>query len=345
MEDAGKLMALASFSNRSTPSVEEGRLLNFLLDGPRRELSAYQDLAKSRHYNVGMDDQEFRNFAGIYSDKIFDVFYQFAQANMKKRLPLVIAGGCGLNCDWNTKWNETSLFAEVFDWYQKAAEQGLAQAQLNLAVLYLDGKGVESDPTVAARWLLKAAQQGLIEAQYDLGLLYEFGRGVAADREVAVAWYKKAAAQGDAQAKSKLAAFSAPAAAVSTREQSRSMPSSPSSPVAVPQSPNQILATAKAVGVAPGAIVCPDHATVAFMYRWYVDHWTDVMQDRFTAGQSQLLRGAPTSAPPPERYGCALLPPGTAVLLERGNVVPVVSAKLANGKTVRGVTLPAMVGP
>lgn len=114
VEDAGKLMALASFSNRSTPSAEERKLLDFLLNGPRRELSAYRDIEKSRHYNVGLDDQEFRNFAGIYSDKIFDVFYQFAQANMKKGLPLVIAGGCGLNCDWNTKWKETNLFSEVF---------------------------------------------------------------------------------------------------------------------------------------------------------------------------------------------------------------------------------------
>jgi len=114
VEDAGKLMALASFSKRSTPSPEERKLLEFLLEGPRRELSAYHDLEKSRHYNVGVDDPDFRNFAGIYSDKIFDVFYQFAQANMRKRLPLVIAGGCGLNCDWNTKWKETELFAEVF---------------------------------------------------------------------------------------------------------------------------------------------------------------------------------------------------------------------------------------
>jgi predicted NodU family carbamoyl transferase len=63
---------------------------------------------------VGVDDPEFRNFAGIFSDKIFDIFYQFAKANMKKRIPLIIAGGCGLNCDWNTKWKETGLFPEVF---------------------------------------------------------------------------------------------------------------------------------------------------------------------------------------------------------------------------------------
>jgi predicted NodU family carbamoyl transferase len=114
VEDAGKLMALASFSNRSTPLTEERKLLDFLLDGPYRKLSAYQDLGKSRYYNVGVDDPDFRNFAGIFSDKIFDVFYQFAKSNMTKGFPLLIAGGCGLNCDWNTKWKETGLFAEVF---------------------------------------------------------------------------------------------------------------------------------------------------------------------------------------------------------------------------------------
>jgi hydroxymethyl cephem carbamoyltransferase len=114
VEDAGKLMALASFSNRSRPSVKEEKLLDFLLEGPYRELSAYEGLEHSPHYNVGVDDPEFRNFAGIFSDKIFDMFYQFAKANMKKGTPLVIAGGCGLNCDWNSKWKETRLFTEVF---------------------------------------------------------------------------------------------------------------------------------------------------------------------------------------------------------------------------------------
>ncbi len=112
--DAGKLMALASFSNRSTPSAEEKKLIDFLLGSAHVRLSLYEDLKDSRYYNVGVDDPEFRNFAGIFSDKIFDIFYQFAKANMKKRMPLIIAGGCGLNCDWNTKWKETGLFPEVF---------------------------------------------------------------------------------------------------------------------------------------------------------------------------------------------------------------------------------------
>ena len=112
--DAGKLMALASFSNRSTPTVEEQRLISFLLDTTHLDVNPYVNLEHSTYYNVGLADPEFRNFTGIFSDKIFDVFYQFAKTNMKKSLPLLIAGGCGLNCDWNTKWKETQLFPEVF---------------------------------------------------------------------------------------------------------------------------------------------------------------------------------------------------------------------------------------
>jgi len=112
--DAGKLMALASFSNRSTPSAEEKKLIDFLIGSQHVQLNLYEDIDHSRYHNMGVDDPEFRNFAGIFSDKIFDIFYQFAKANMKKRMPLIIAGGCGLNCDWNTKWKQSGLFTEVF---------------------------------------------------------------------------------------------------------------------------------------------------------------------------------------------------------------------------------------
>jgi hydroxymethyl cephem carbamoyltransferase len=78
--DAGKLMALASFSVRSTPSAEETRLMDFLLqDGLYLKLSAHQDITRARYHDVGVEDPEFRNFAGIFSDRIFDVFHQFAK--------------------------------------------------------------------------------------------------------------------------------------------------------------------------------------------------------------------------------------------------------------------------
>jgi hydroxymethyl cephem carbamoyltransferase len=33
---------------------------------------------------------------------------------MKDGLPLLISGGCGLNCDWNSLWRNSGLFADTF---------------------------------------------------------------------------------------------------------------------------------------------------------------------------------------------------------------------------------------
>lgn len=113
--DAGKLMALASFSKRSEPSHEEEKIIAFLMqDCLHLKPKECEALRHYRHYNIGLDDTEFRNFAGIVSDRIFDRFYQYAKMNLKRGMPLLITGGCGLNCDWNTKWRETNLFSEVF---------------------------------------------------------------------------------------------------------------------------------------------------------------------------------------------------------------------------------------
>lgn len=113
--DAGKLMALASFSKRSKPFDDEEKIIAFLMqDCQHLKPKECEALRHCRHYNVGLDDPEFRNFAGIFSENIFDRFYQYAKSNMKGGMPLLITGGCGLNCDWNTKWRATNLFSEVF---------------------------------------------------------------------------------------------------------------------------------------------------------------------------------------------------------------------------------------
>lgn len=112
--DAGKLMALASFSNRSIATVEEQALLELLLDGPYRKLSDYPELQQAPHLDVGVEDASFRDFAGIYSDAIFARFERFAREHLDPGQPLLIAGGCGLNCDWNSKWVDSGLFSQVF---------------------------------------------------------------------------------------------------------------------------------------------------------------------------------------------------------------------------------------
>lgn len=113
--DAGKLMALASFARRNTPTDAEEKIISFLMqDCAHLKPKECEALKNSPHYNVGVEDPEFRNFAGIVSDRIFDRFFHFAEKKMRKKLPLLITGGCGLNCDWNTKWRSSNLFADVF---------------------------------------------------------------------------------------------------------------------------------------------------------------------------------------------------------------------------------------
>ena len=51
------------------------------------------------------------------------------------------------------------------EWYRKAAEQGLEEAQYNLGKAYINGEGVEKNPSMAIAWWRKAAVQGYARAQ------------------------------------------------------------------------------------------------------------------------------------------------------------------------------------
>ena len=62
----------------------------------------------------GVESQEFKDFSYYFSQTIFDRFYQDAKKYVTKKIPLLITGGCGLNCDWNTQWKECGLFSDVF---------------------------------------------------------------------------------------------------------------------------------------------------------------------------------------------------------------------------------------
>lgn len=62
---------------------------------------------------------------------------------------------------------------QAFEWAEKAAEQGDAQAQCYLGRCYKDGLGVEADKNTAIEWYKKAAEQGDAEAQCELGKCYD----------------------------------------------------------------------------------------------------------------------------------------------------------------------------
>ena len=86
--------------------------------------------------------------------------------------------------------------AEAVRWFRLAADQGHAYAQLSLGVMYADGRGVPEDDAEAVRWLRLAADQGLAGAQHRLGLMYANGRGVLQDNVTAHMWFNIAGANG-----------------------------------------------------------------------------------------------------------------------------------------------------
>ncbi|HVL71856.1 MAG TPA: tetratricopeptide repeat protein [Beijerinckiaceae bacterium] len=69
-----------------------------------------------------------------------------------------------------------------------AAYYGDANAQYNLARMYLDGTGVEKDPRQAARWFNLAAEKGNYHAQAALGHLLVSGQGVPRQRALGLMW-------------------------------------------------------------------------------------------------------------------------------------------------------------
>lgn len=86
---------------------------------------------------------------------------------------------------------------QALHWYQVAAEQGLAEAQYNLAHLLVSE---ELSAAAAAGWMRKAAEQGMADAQYLMGVIYAEGIGLEMDDVRAVEWLKRAIAQGHEEA-------------------------------------------------------------------------------------------------------------------------------------------------
>ena len=80
-------------------------------------------------------------------------------------------------------------------WYQKAAQSGSAKAQARLGVFYAEGMGVKKSPNEALLWIGKSALQGNSDAQFSLGLMYTIGENLPKNNKLALGWMTKAASQ------------------------------------------------------------------------------------------------------------------------------------------------------
>ena len=98
-------------------------------------------------------------------------------------------------------------YKEAVKWIRKAAEQGFAKAQCYLGVMYHNGKGVPKNYMEALEWFSKAAALEHAESQYWLGVMYDYGKGVTQNFIEAYAWYLLAKANGDEEASKRVSSF------------------------------------------------------------------------------------------------------------------------------------------
>ena len=87
-------------------------------------------------------------------------------------------------------------YQTAFKLWLPLAEQGEANAQYNLGLMYDKGQGVKQDDVEAVKWYRQAAEQGYAKAQYNLGVMYYQGEGVRQDKGQAKEWFGKACDNG-----------------------------------------------------------------------------------------------------------------------------------------------------
>lgn len=86
---------------------------------------------------------------------------------------------------------------DPFDWYSKSAKKNNRFGQLRLGMAYKEGFIVTSSTTLAKFWLKKSAEQGVLDAQYELAcILINSSYSTEEEKEEGLEWMKKAADLG-----------------------------------------------------------------------------------------------------------------------------------------------------
>ena len=305
---------ISSFSMQIFAGMDEARKA---YDEGNYELSMRE---ASNLANKGNADAQ--NFVGVmYSNgegvekninKAFDWFVKSAnQGNPKAQSNLA-------NCYENGEGAKKDLKKAAM-LYLKAASQGFASAQDTLGYYYSNGMGVKTDHAQAVNWFRKAAEQNLPVGQYNLAVMYQNGQGVAKDDDKAIEWFKKAADQGYLPAQNKL----------------ESMKNDFNDPSKI-----KVLADnsiSKNLGI-DGAIICNDYDTLKTVIYLYQNYAESQLRVYVLGEERELLMHGKTQPPNIENFGCNFFANGTSMMWNGEWMPALVSAKLPNGKIIKGVT-------
>jgi TPR repeat protein len=95
-------------------------------------------------------------------------------------------------------------FTNALSYFNKAATQNDAEAEFHLGMMYVNGLGVRKDTREGLQWITQSANHNFALAQSKLGTMYRSGKNVAQDYTAAMDWLAKAANQDDSNAQYEL---------------------------------------------------------------------------------------------------------------------------------------------
>jgi hydroxymethyl cephem carbamoyltransferase len=114
LDDSGKLMALAAYGNPQDADGQISQAVEQILKVDTVYPAPKEEFRNAPFYNTGVDSEITKIAAALLGRRIFQVFAYSAEQHLPAGLPLRIAGGCGLNCDWNARWRREGHFSSVF---------------------------------------------------------------------------------------------------------------------------------------------------------------------------------------------------------------------------------------
>jgi hypothetical protein len=95
-------------------------------------------------------------------------------------------------------------YQKAFEYFIKAAQNGHAQAQYKLGLMFSRGDGVEPDYQESTKWLEKSAGQGDCKAQYELAILQIQESDIDGKSKKYMQWLEESAQQKYESAKNQL---------------------------------------------------------------------------------------------------------------------------------------------
>ena len=167
----------ARFQTETEQKALSVKIYNKLVDEWAIQKDAAATICKGYFRAIGISTQN-------------DVIGHFATG----KLPSLSAEEChkkGDNC------YDAKDYVRAAEWYQKATDENYAPSQVKLAIMFLNGEGVERDVSRAFTLFKQAADLKNARAMFYVGRCYSNGDGVMRNINVAIQWYMQAVKLND----------------------------------------------------------------------------------------------------------------------------------------------------